>query len=52
VFTVEPGESVGQIALRLQREGLIRDAELFRLYLRYAKLDSGVEAASSTSRKR
>jgi UPF0755 protein len=51
VFTVEPGESVGQIALRLQREGLIRDAELFRLYLRYAKLDSGVEAGQFTLKK-
>jgi len=51
VFTVEPGESVGQIALRLQREGLIRDAELFRLYLRYARLDSGVEAGQFTLKK-
>ena len=51
VFTVESGESVGQIALRLQREGLIRDAELFRLYLRYAKLDSGVEAGQFTLKK-
>jgi len=51
VFTVEPGESVGQIASRLQREGLIRDAELFRLYLRYAKLDSGVEAGQFTLKK-
>jgi UPF0755 protein len=51
VFTVEPGESVSQIASRLQREGLIRDAELFRLYLRYAKLDSGVEAGQFTLKK-
>jgi UPF0755 protein len=51
VFTVEPGESVGQIASHLQREGLIRDAELFRLYLRYAKLDSGVEAGQFTLKK-
>jgi UPF0755 protein len=51
VFTVEPGESVGQIAARLQREGLIRDAELFRLYLRYARLDSGVEAGQFTLKK-
>src|SRR5512136_1415108 len=51
VFTVEPGESVGQIASRLQREGLVRDAELFRLYLRYAKLDSGVEAGQFTLKK-
>jgi len=51
VFTVEPGESVGQIAARLQREGLIRDAELFRLYLRYTRLDSGVEAGQFTLKK-
>ena len=31
VFTVEPGESVGHIASRLQSEGLVRDGELFRL---------------------
>ena len=51
VFTVEPGESVGQIATRLQTEGLVRDAQLFRLYLRYAKLDSGVEAGQFTLKK-
>ncbi len=51
VFTVEPGESVGQIASRLQSEGLIRDAQLFRLYLRYARLDSGVEAGQFTLKK-
>ena len=51
VFTVEPGESVGQIASRLQTEGLVRDAQLFRLYLRYSKLDSGVEAGQFTLKK-
>jgi UPF0755 protein len=51
VFTVEQGESVGQIAARLQSEGLIRDAQLFRLYLRYAKLDSGVEAGQFTLKR-
>ena len=51
VFTIEQGEAVGQIAARLQSEGLIRDAELFRLYLRYAKLDSGVEAGQFTLKK-
>lgn len=43
-FTVQPGEAVGQIATRLQRQGLIRDAELFRLYLRYNGMDSRIEA--------
>jgi UPF0755 protein len=51
VFTVEPGESVTQIASRLQSEGLVRDAQLFRLYLRYSKLDSGVEAGQFTLKK-
>jgi UPF0755 protein len=51
VFTIEPGESVGQIAARLQSEGLVRDAQLFRLYLRYSKLDSGVEAGQFTLKR-
>lgn len=51
VFTIEPGESVTQIASRLQGEGLVRDAQLFRLYLRYSKLDSGVEAGQFTLKK-
>jgi UPF0755 protein len=50
-FTVQPGESVGQVATRLQREGLVNDAELFRLYLRYNGLDSGVEAGAFELRK-
>jgi len=51
VFTIKPGESVAQIASRLQSEGLVRDAQLFRLYLRYSKLDSSVEAGQFTLRK-
>ena len=51
VFTIEPGESVTQIATRLQTEGLVRDAQLFRLYLRYSKLDSGVEAGQFTLKR-
>jgi len=51
VFTIEPGESVAQIAARLQSDGLVRDAQLFRLYLRYSKLDSGVEAGQFTLKK-
>lgn len=50
-FTVQPGEPVGQIATRLQRQGLVRDAELFRLYLRYNGMDSGVEAGVFDLRK-
>lgn len=51
IFTIEPGESVTQIAARLQTEGLVRDAQLFRMYLRYSKLDSGVEAGQFTLKR-
>ncbi len=51
IFTVQPGETVGQIAARLQSEGLIHDAELFRLYLRYNGLDSRIEAGVFELRK-
>jgi UPF0755 protein len=44
VFTVEPGETAGDIALRLKRLGLITDAELFRQLARYHKADSKLEA--------
>lgn len=44
VFTVQPGETAATIATRLQRQGLIRDAELFRLLLRYYKVDDKLEA--------
>jgi UPF0755 protein len=43
-FTVQPGESVGEVSTNLQRQGLVSDAELFRLYMRYNGLDSSVEA--------
>lgn len=44
VFTVEPGETAGDIALRLKRLGLITDAELFRQLAQYEKADSKLEA--------
>ncbi len=44
LFTVEPGESVASVARRLQEAHLITDAELFRRYLRYRRLDIGVQA--------
>ena len=43
-FTVQPGETTGMVAARLAEEGLIRDAELFRLYMRYRGVDRGLEA--------
>lgn len=43
-FTVYPGETTIDIARRLQQVGLIRDAELFRLYARYQGADGRLEA--------
>ncbi|HNR95759.1 MAG TPA: endolytic transglycosylase MltG [Anaerolineae bacterium] len=43
-FTIQPGESAAAIASRLERLGIIRDAELFRLLLRYWGLDQQLEA--------
>ncbi len=44
VFMVEPGDTAGDIALRLKRWGLITDAELFRQLAQYEKADSRLEA--------
>ena len=43
-FTIEPGESATSAARRLQKAGLIADAELFRRYLRYHRLDTSMQA--------
>lgn len=50
-FVVEPGETAGEIAARLQELGLISDAELFRRYVQYHKLDAGIEAGEFTLRQ-
>ncbi|HZC76972.1 MAG TPA: hypothetical protein VE258_04450, partial [Ktedonobacterales bacterium] len=42
-FTVEPGDSTAAVAQRLQQQGLIRNAQLFRLWARYKHLDTGIE---------
>ena len=44
VFIVEPGETAGDIALRLKRWGLITDAELFRQLAQYEEADSKLES--------
>jgi UPF0755 protein len=44
VFIIEPGETAGDIALRLKRLGLINDAELFRQFAQYQEADSKLEA--------
>lgn len=43
-FTIEIGESAVTISSRLQTMGLISDADLFRLFLRYNGLDASLEA--------
>jgi UPF0755 protein len=47
-FTVEEGELVANIAERLEQEGLITNAGLFRNYVRYHGLDSRIEAGNFT----
>src|SRR5574342_759280 len=43
-FTIEPGEGVPSIAIRLEEVGLIRNASAFRVYLIYTGLDTSVQA--------
>ncbi len=50
-FTVERGETAHSIAMRLQEEGLITDARLFELYLRYYGLSTKLEAGEFTLRR-
>ncbi len=50
-FVVEPGETAVEISNRLKREGLISDAELFRRYVQYHRLDAGIEAGEFTLRQ-
>jgi UPF0755 protein len=45
-FQVELGESAGSIALKLEEAGLIRNAEMFRIYLVYSGLDTRLQAGS------
>lgn len=45
-FTIEQGESVSLISLRLEQDGLIDDAELFRTYLIYSGFDRLLQAGN------
>ena len=49
-FVVTPGESVSEIGSNLQQQGLVRDGDLFRLYVRYNGLDSHINAGTFTLR--
>jgi len=44
LFVIEPGEAATRIAERLQREGLVSDAELFLRYVRFHDMDLGIQA--------
>lgn len=50
-FVVRPGETAAQVAERLEAEGLVSDAQLFKLYLRYRGWDVGLEAGEFTLRQ-
>ena len=43
-FSIEQGETASTVSTRLQEEGLISDAELFRLYMRYHGIDQRLAA--------
>jgi UPF0755 protein len=43
-FNIESGETATSVAERLQEMGLISDAGLFRLYMRYNGIDQRIEA--------
>ncbi len=45
-FTIEPGESVPSVAIRLEEVGLIRSAAAFRAYLIYTGLDTSIQAGN------
>lgn len=50
-FTIQPGENGTTIAMRLEQLGVIRDAELFRLVLRYWGVDAKIEAGDYSLRR-
>lgn len=50
-FVIEQGETASGIALRLEEEGLISDASLFKTYVRFHKLDQNLEAGEHTLNK-
>lgn len=43
-FNVGQGESVSKVCIRLEEEGIIPDAELFRIYLVYSGLDRQLQS--------
>jgi UPF0755 protein len=49
-LAVAPGETAGDVATRLQQEGVVRNAALLRAYLRYRGLDVGIKAGDYSLR--
>jgi UPF0755 protein len=45
-FSIDQGESVNLIALRLEQAGLIPDSELLRIYLIYSGMDKTIQAGT------
>ncbi len=50
-FVVELGETASGIAARLEERGLIRDASLFKTYVRFHDLDANLEAGEHILRQ-
>ena len=50
-FVVESGETASGIASRLEEDGFISDAGLFKAYVRFHKLDANLEAGEHTLRR-
>lgn len=50
-FVVQEGETATGIAQRLEEEGLIKDASLFKTYVRFHHLDQNLEAGEHTLKK-
>lgn len=49
-FSVEPGETAGEVAQRLAEQGLVVNAEVFRRYMTYHGLDISLEAGTYSLR--
>jgi len=49
-FTVEPGETAGTVAVRLEEQGLVSNGEVFRRYMTYEGLDTSLETGTYSLR--
>jgi UPF0755 protein len=50
-FVIESGETASGIASRLEEQGFISDASLFKAYVRFHKLDANLEAGEHLLRR-